>query len=219
MSSSFGIELSSGSSPDARRVRNIAEAVEAADLIRRMTEGDAEALGALYDLYGRVVFAVIYRMVALPEVAEEVTQDVFHVVWRRAQSYDAARGAVRSWLLTIARNAAIDWRRANSARGARERALRDAVELVDELRVDERVSLRLRDERVRSAVLALPAEQRQVLDLAFWSGLSQSEIAQRTGIPLGTVKSRVRLAMAKLRDGLVAERSESDGSDVRMAEL
>ena len=91
---------------------------------------------------------------------------------------------------------------------ARERALRDAVELADELRVDERVSLRLRDERVRSAVLALPAEQRQVLDLAFWSGLSQSEIAQRTGIPLGTVKSRVRLAMAKLRDGLVAERTD-----------
>jgi len=208
MSSSFGIELASGARPDAPRVRNIAEAVEAADLIRRTTEGDAEALGGLYDLYGRVVFAVIYRMVALPDAAEEVTQDVFHVVWRKAPSYDAARGAVRGWLLTIARNAAIDWRRANSARGARERALRDAVELVDELRVDERVSLRLRDERVRSAVLALPAEQRQVLDLAFWSGLSQSEIAQRTGIPLGTVKSRVRLAMAKLRDGLVAERTD-----------
>ena len=208
MSAPFGIELSLGPSLDAPRVRDIAEAVEGADLIRRITEGDAEALGGLYDLYGRVVFTVIHRMVALPDAAEEVTQDVFHAVWRRASSYDAARGAVRGWLLTVARNAAIDWRRANSARGARERALGDAVELVDELRIDERVSLRLRDERVRSAVLALPSEQRQVLDLAFWSGLSQSEIAQRTGIPLGTVKSRVRLAMAKLRDGLVAERTD-----------
>ena len=185
------------------------EAWDDTDVIRRIGDGDAEALGELYDRYGRVVFAVIYRMVATPETAEEVTQDVFHAVWRRAGTYRPERGAVRGWLLTIARNAGIDWRRSKASRIAREAPIDDAAELSDDMRVDERVSVRLRDERVREVVRALPQEQRQVLDLAFWGGFTQTEIAAKTGIPLGTVKSRVRLAMAKLRDGLVAERTDA----------
>ena len=186
------------------------EARDDANVLRRIGDGDAEALGELYDRYGRVVFAVIYRLVASADAAEEVTQDVFHAVWRRARTYRSERGAVRGWLLTIARNAGIDWRRSKASRIAREAPFDDAARLADDdMRVDERVSVRLRDARVRDVVRALPEEQRQVLDLAFWGGLSQTEIAARTGIPLGTVKSRVRLAMAKLRDGLVTERSDA----------
>lgn len=188
---------------------DVGEAIDDADVVRRIGGGETAALGELYDRYGRVVFAVIYRMVASPEAAEEVTQDVFHAVWRRAGTYRPDRGAVRGWLLTIARNAGIDWRRSKLSRLAREAPIDDAAELPDEMRVDERVNIRLRDERVRSVVSSLPEEQRQVLDLAFWGGLSQTEIAAKTGIPLGTVKSRVRLAMIKLRDGLSSERSDA----------
>jgi len=144
-------------------------------------------------------------MLGAPEPAEEVAQDAFHAVWRRARSYRADRGSVRTWLLAIARNAAIDWRRTKGRRVEREAAIDEAAELVEDTHVDERVIASLRAERVRAAIAALPDEQRVVLSLAFWSGLSQREIAERTGTPLGTVKSRVRLGMAKLREGLRIE--------------
>ena len=181
------------------------KAGEDAALLARIAGGDPDALGELYDRYGRVVFGVLYRLLGAPEAAEEVTQDAFHAVWRRAATYRADRGAVRTWLLAIARNAAIDWRRTKGKRIEREAAIDEAAELVEEIRVDERVIARLRAERVREAVASLPEEQRIVLSLAFWSGLSQTEIAERTATPLGTVKSRVRLGMAKLRDRLTLE--------------
>jgi RNA polymerase sigma-70 factor (ECF subfamily) len=144
-------------------------------------------------------------MLGAPEPAEEVAQDAFHAVWRRAATYRADRGSVRTWLLAIARNAAIDWRRTKGKRVEREAAIDEAAELIADVRVDDRVIASLRAERVRAAVASLPEEQRVVLSLAFWSGLSQSEIAERTGTPLGTVKSRVRLGMSKLRDRLGLE--------------
>ena len=126
-----------------------------------------------------------------------------HAVWRRAGTYRADRGSVRVWLLTIARNAAIDWRRTKGKRLKREAAIDEAILLVDEIRVEDRVIATLGAERVRAVVATLPPEQREVLSLAFWSGLSQTEIAARTAVPLGTVKSRVRLGMAKLRERLI----------------
>ena len=181
------------------------KAGEDAALLARIAAGDPDALGALYDRHGRVVFGVLYRLLGSPEAAEEVTQDAFHAVWRRAATYRADRGAVRTWLLAIARNAAIDWRRTKGKRIEREAAIDEAAELVEEIRVDDRVIARLRAERVRDAVASLPEEQRIVLSLAFWSGLSQTQIAERTGTPLGTVKSRVRLGLTKLRDRLKLE--------------
>ena len=178
---------------------------EDAALLTRIAAGDADALGELYDRYGRVVFGVLYRLLGAPEPAEEVTQDAFHAVWRRAATYRSDRGAVRTWLLAIARNAAIDWRRTKGKRIEREAAIDEAAELVEEIRVDDRVIASLRAQRVREAVASLPEEQRTVMSLAFWSGLSQTEIAERSGTPLGTVKSRVRLGMAKLRDRLKLE--------------
>jgi RNA polymerase sigma-70 factor, ECF subfamily len=174
-------------------------------LVARIARGDPAALGELYDRYGRAVFGVLYRMLGAPEPAEEVAQDAFHAVWRRAGTYRADRGSVRTWLLAIARNAAIDWRRTKGKRVEREAAIDEAAELIEEIRVDDRVIASLRAERVRAAVASLPDEQRVVLGLAFWSGLSQSEIAERTGAPLGTVKSRVRLGMSKLRERLRVE--------------
>ena len=180
-----------------------ADAGEDARTLSRVANSDADALGALYDRYGRVVFGVLYQMLGSPEAAEEVTQDAFHAVWRRARTYRAERGSVRVWLLAIARNAAIDWRRTKGKRQEREATMDDAVALVEEVALEDRVITTLRAERVRAAVATLPAEQREVLSLAFWSGLSQTEIAARTSVPLGTVKTRVRLGMAKLRERLV----------------
>ena len=180
-----------------------ADAGEDGRALERVAKGDADALGALYDRYGRVVFGVLYQMLGSPEAAEEVTQDAFHAVWRRARTYRAERGSVRVWLLAIARNAAIDWRRTKGKRQEREAAIDDAVALVEEVALEDRVLTTLRAERVRAAVATLPPEQREVLSLAFWSGLSQTEIAARTSVPLGTVKTRVRLGMAKLRERLV----------------
>lgn len=171
-------------------------------LLARIGTGDAGALGELYDAYGRIVFAVIYRMLADPEAAEEVAQDVFHSVWRRAKGYDTARGAVRTWVLAIARNAAIDWQRTRGKRAQREVDLDAAADLPADASVEGQVIAGLRAERIQQAVRALPAEQRDVLALAFWGGLTQTEIARRTGTPLGTVKSRVRLGMEKLRQQL-----------------
>ncbi len=172
----------------------------------RVAGGDADALGELYDRYGRVVFGVIYRMLGSPESAEEVVQNAFHSVWRQATAYRPERGSVRTWLLAIARNAAIDWRRSKGNRIDRETVIDESLSLVDDLRVEDRVIAGLRAQRVRAAVASLPSEQREVLSLAFWSGLSQTEIAKRTGAPLGTVKSRVRLGMARLRERLEEER-------------
>ena len=175
-------------------------------LVERIASGDADALGELYDRYGRVAFGLLYRLLPGPEAAEEVAQDAFHSVWRQARTYRSERGSVRTWLLSICRNAAIDWRRTRGKRLEREVTIEAAAELLSDARVDERVLSALRAERVRAVVGELPREQREVLALAFWGGYSQSEIAARTNTPLGTVKSRVRLAMNKLRETLGEER-------------
>jgi RNA polymerase sigma-70 factor (ECF subfamily) len=195
----------SGSSEGSARVVTTDKGSDDLLLIERIASGDAEALGALYDRYGRVAFGVLFRMIGSPEAAEEVTQDAFHAVWRQARTYRADRGSVRTWFLAICRNAGIDWRRTRGKRLERETVIDTAFDLPADLRVDERVLSRLRAERVRDAIATLPPEQRDVLGLAFWGGYSQREIADRTGTPLGTVKSRVRLAMAKLRERLAEE--------------
>jgi len=149
---------------------------------------------------------MLYRLLPGPEAAEEVAQDAFHAVWRKAGTYRPERGAVRTWLLAICRNAAIDWRRTRGKRSDREVTIDAVAAFVSAAKVDEKVIDRLRAERVRQALAELPPEQRDVLSLAFWGGYSQSEIAERTNTPLGTVKSRVRLGMTKLRDRLADER-------------
>ena len=175
-------------------------------LVERMIQRDADALAELYDRYGRVVFGILHQMLPGPEAAEEVCQDVFHRFWRAAATYRGDRGAVRTWLLAIARNAAIDWRRTRGKRSEREAELgEEALSLATPRSVEEQVAERMRAERMRALVAELPPEQRRCVELAFWGGLSQSEIALQTATPLGTVKSRIRLAMEKLRAGVPAD--------------
>lgn len=172
--------------------------------IVRVASDDAEALGELYDGYGRVVFGLVYAMLGSPEAAEEVTQDVFAHVWRDARSYRAERGSVRTWLLAIARNAAIDRFRRTGGRAARERPLDETAERADPA-ADELLERAVQTDRVRRALAGLPPDQRTVIALSFYGGYPQSEIAARLGIPLGTVKSRARAAMEKLRTSLADE--------------
>ena len=176
-------------------------------LLNRIALRDAAALAELYDRYGQTIFGLLYRMLPDPGAAEEVCQDAFLRAWRAAETYNGSRGPTRTWLLSIARNAAIDWRRTRGKRLERETALEHASILSAAGSVEETVHRRLEAERLRTLLAALPAEQRHCLELAYWGGLTQTEIAERTGTPLGTVKNRVRLGLQRLRAATAAEPS------------
>lgn len=161
--------------------------------------GDDAALTLLYERYRAHALAVALRVVGDRARAEDVVQDAFLAVWRRADSYVAGRGSVRTWLSSIVRNRAID-----VVRGNRERPVEGAEELLlgmhdTEPPVFDQVSASLDGELTRQALTALPSEQRHALTMAYFTGLSHSEIAARTGLPLGTVKSRVRLGLQRMR--------------------
>lgn len=175
-------------------------------LLGSVAAGDEEALAQLYDRYGRVLFGLAHRMLGDPEGAEEVVQDAFASVWRRSSSYDGSRGSVRGWLLAVCRNAAIDRQRRTRRRSEREVDVSEARQLAADDDVESAVGLTLRAERIQRALASLPEDQRRALVLAYWGGLSQSEVATRVGAPLGTVKGRIRLAMDKLRQHLAGER-------------
>ena len=184
-------------------------------LLQRIAAGDEQALGALYDRWSPLVFSLCVHVLGDDDEAEEAVEETFWQAWRQAARYDITRGAVSTWLTTIARSRALDRLRARRRR--QEDAMSDLSETkraaVEETarRGDDPASGAEVSERralVRQALLALPPEQREVLELAYFRGLSQTEIAERTGQPLGTIKTRVRLAMEKLRDrlGILRER-------------
>jgi RNA polymerase sigma-70 factor (ECF subfamily) len=177
-------------------------------LIQRMAAGDENALGELYDRWRNIVFALAARIVGDARDAEEVLEDAFWQAWRQAPRYDASRGTVGTWLLTIARSRALDRVRAQSRRLPVDERLDAESELEPER--DSGEPLERADERriVRVALDELPKEQRQTLELAYFEGLSQSEIAKRTGEPLGTIKTRMRLALRKMRERLSVLRDE-----------
>lgn len=182
---------------------------EDAALLRRVASGDEHALGVLYDRWSPLVFSLCVHILADDDEAEEAVEETFWQAWRQAARYDTARGAVSTWLTTIARSRALD--RLRTSRRRQEEAMSDlsetkraAVDATARRGDDPARGAEIAERRglVRQALLALPAEQREVLELAYFRGLSQSEIAERTGQPLGTIKTRVRLAMEKLRDRL-----------------
>lgn len=170
-----------------------------ADVLRRLAAGDRDAVAELYDRHAARVLGLAYRIVRNVSDAEDVVQDVFAQAWRTAPNYEAARGTVAGWLLMMARTRAIDRLRARQTRrdaGAEpdpERVPSSAVPVPDQIIANQQAA------RVRGAMVALPAEQQTVLELAYFEGLSQSEIAARLQIPLGTVKTRTRSALALLR--------------------
>ena len=175
---------------------------DAALLARMATHDGGAALGALFDRHGRQAFAVAYGMTGSAEVAEEVVQDAFLAVWRRAEQYAAARGTVRGWLLAIVRNRALDHLRARQARPQRAAGLQDFAALAGTHDTEGTALQLLEAASMRAAVATLPSAQRQTVELAYFAGLSYPEVAATTGAPLGTVKSRMRLALTSLRGAL-----------------
>jgi RNA polymerase sigma-70 factor (ECF subfamily) len=179
-----------------------------ATLIELIAGARAEALSELYDRYSRLVFSLAINSVGDYHTAEEITQDVFVRVWERAASYRAERAKVSTWLTSIARHRAIDQLRRRGAR-PEQRTVPWAEVAPEALTADddpqEATQLAMERQWVRSALAQLPEEQRQVLALAYFKGYTQQQIADTLEEPLGTVKTRVRLAMQKLRQMLDAQ--------------
>lgn len=174
-------------------------------LIKMMAQGHEEALGELYDRYGRLVLSVAYGIVQNSETAEEITLDIFRQVWEKANTYDPNKAKVSTWLTRMARNRAIDHTRREKVRPFKKSvqwAEATTVLVTEKNQPEELVQLRIEKQRVRTAVQTLPTDQQEALSLAFFQGYSHSEIAQRLDQPLGTVKGRIRGAMKKLRDAL-----------------
>src|SRR5436305_8216362 len=179
------------------------EAPADAALLRQVLDRRPEALSTLYDRYAAALLAVAKRILGTPADAEEVLQEVCLTVWNHAGRYDAARSSVSTWLILITRSRAIDRLRTRKvvARTHETSAQKDPAGHASPEGL-ENVFLQERRERVRGEMAKLPEEQRQGLEMAFYEGLSQSEIAAKAGLPLGTVKTRTLLAMKKLRSAL-----------------
>ena len=176
------------------------------DLISLAATSDAGAFAALYDRHARAAYSLAYRMMGEKQAAEDIAQDAFLKVWRSAESYRAERGSVRTWILSIVHNRAIDQLRSMASR----RRMQDKVEAsVPRSQPSEAFSEIWRNsqrEQVREALGALPPEQLKILELAYFSGYTHVEIAELLGLPLGTIKGRMRLGLKKMR-----ERFDSEG--------
>jgi len=170
------------------------------ELVQAMASGDSDALGILYDRHGALMLATAARILGSQREAEDLVHDVMLEAWHKAADYERARGSVRTWLLVRLRSRALDrWRRAGRIR----------IETMEARQLDDLLPARSDDPgqsldhaRVRRAVLELPVTQRQVLELAYFEGLSATEIAERLEIPVGTVKSRTAAGLARLRAAL-----------------
>lgn len=174
------------------------------DLTSRAAQGDQLAFAELYDLTVRRVYGTVLKVVRAPEHAEEVTQEVYAELWQQAGRYSLSRGSVITWMVTVARRRAVDRVRSVSSKVARDqRYARGAAPEVDE--VWERATQNKDVERVRSGLRSLTDLQSEALALAYYEDLTQSQIARRLDVPLGTVKTRIRDAMRRLGDALGGE--------------
>jgi RNA polymerase sigma-70 factor (ECF subfamily) len=171
-------------------------------LIRCMAGGDQQAMSALYDATNRLVYGLVLRILSDPGTAEEVLLDVYMQVWRQAAAYDEKRGGPLAWLTTVARSRAIDRLRSGKQRQQREEPLEFADNHSSSTDVEADAYASEMRVRVRAALDGLSPEQREVIELAYYSGMSHSEIALKLNQPLGTVKTRTRLGMIKLRETL-----------------
>jgi len=182
-------------------------------LVLRIERRDSDALAALYDRYSARLLGLALRIVMDPTEAEEVLQDVFFQVWRVAGSYDASRGPVLAWLLVLTRSRAIDRVRARRpAARAGVRRLDDVAEPRSSEDVEAGSVTREWEALCRAAIAELPPDQHRALELAYFEGLTHQEIAERTSSPLGTVKTRVRLGLMKLRERVQPYRKRTDGA-------
>jgi len=178
-------------------------------LLARVADGDSRALDMLYDRYSRVVYGVALRILGEAELAEDVVQETFWRVWRRSRTFQSGRGQVASWIFGIAHNLSVDELRRQRSR---PRSVYDTEETpVLRDREDSGMDVAaeaIENERGRligTALQQITAEQREAIELAYFGGLSQSEIAERLQSPIGTIKTRIRLGLRKLRDVLLAQ--------------
>lgn len=185
--------------------------LEDAALLKQVGTGDEAALEVIYARYGGACFSLARRILDDAQLAEDVVQQVFLALWQ-GSGYDASRGAVSTWLLSVTHHKAVDAVRRESRRRTRlagEQALLETA--ASGPGPDDQAWAALRAERTRDGLRELPAEQREVLLLAYYGGYTQREIAEMTGLPLGTVKSRTLAAMRKLRDVLGTDVDEDGG--------
>ena len=177
------------------------------ELLAQIGVKDREALATLYERYGRRVFALAVRILNDPVGSEEVTQDVFMSVWRRGATYTSKKGKFTTWLFSIAHNRTIDELRKRRRDRSRENDnIEDHYDLKsDEISPADAAVAQSEYAKVRAAMENLPIEQKTVVELSYFKGLTQTEISTKTGQPLGTVKTRMRLALKKLRKALSAE--------------
>ena len=170
-----------------------------ADLLGKVQRGDESAMAAIYDRYSKVVYSVALRVLRDPASAEDVLQEIFMQVWRSPARFIATRGSLGGWLAVVTRNRSIDkLRRKRPTEQVEEMQLPSLCNLADE------AERNLMMEKARVVILQLPAEQRKTLEMAFFDGLTHSEIAEMTGDPLGTVKTRIRSAILTLRKAFQA---------------
>ncbi|MHB8587318.1 MAG: sigma-70 family RNA polymerase sigma factor [Candidatus Dormibacteraceae bacterium] len=181
-------------------------AVGAADreVAAALAAGSQDALADLYDRYSGLAYGIALRVLGDPGRAEDAVQEAFLNIWNRAGTFDPGRGSLRGWLLTTVRNRSIDYLRGRGAHERQEQELQPAL-VSSGAHQDpwHEVSLSLERDAVREAMSSLPAEQRQAVELAYFGGYSQREIADLTRVPLGTVKGRMRLALEKLSSYLL----------------
>jgi RNA polymerase sigma factor (sigma-70 family) len=190
----------------------VTAAVDDAELMSRVARHDEAAVKALYERYGRACFGLARRILDDPQLAEDVVQQVFMALWN-GSGYDAGRGTVSTWLLSVTHHKAVDALRRESTRRKRLAGEQTLLELqATGPGPDDEAWARMRAERTRSALRELPAEQREVLLLAYYGGYTQREIAELTGLPLGTVKSRTLAAMRRLREHLSGVAGPEEGA-------
>lgn len=176
------------------------------DLMERVRAGEARAFEVVFDRHGGAAFSLAYRMCGSRARAEEVVQEAFLSLWRSGVPYDRARGSVRSWVLRVVHNRAVDALRREVSRESRDvHDERLGERIASDERIDIEVERRDDAHRVRSAMSELPGDQRRVIELAYFGGFTHTEIARMLELPAGTVKGRMRLGLAKLRLSLGAE--------------
>ena len=176
------------------------------DVRERVVVGDDTALREVYDQYASFVYGLATRVIGDPRAAEDVSQDVFIAFWERPSAFDPERGSLRTWLGTLTHRRAVDYVRREEAR--RRRAEREASRAVAAPDVEEMATALLTAERVRAALDVLPPEQRRAIQLAYFGGKTYRQVAETLGIPEGTAKSRLRLALRRIADALEAEGGE-----------
>lgn len=168
-------------------------------LVRAIASGDQSALQSLFERSHRIVFTLMMRLTGSPQTAEELTIDVFHEVWRRASAYDPADGSVLGWILNQARSRAIDRMRFDQRKKRVDPCPDSPGPSIDPKTTEELLDTELQARTLREALSGLTTQERQALEIAFFAGLTHAEIAQKLNEPLGTIKTRIRSALQKLR--------------------